>query len=122
MTTEAPAKLRPGRKKGMPKVAGSGRPKGSPNKVTRITRDFIIKKGAPIDVLCKIAQGQLLSAAVEPGSRKREKVYPTLDQRKEAARILAPMVVPNLKAIEITGADGGPVKLSLLDFLAGLPE
>ncbi len=45
-----------------------------------------------------------------------------MDQRLRAAEILARKVTPDLKATELTGKDGGPVAVTLLDFLRGLPE
>ena len=39
-----------------------------------------------------------------------------------AAEILARKVTPDLKSQELTGKDGGPVAVTLLDFLRGLPE
>ena len=43
-----PATRGRGRLKGMPRPPGAGRKKGTPNKVNQITRDYIIKQGAPI--------------------------------------------------------------------------
>ena len=45
-----------------------------------------------------------------------------MDQRLRAAEILARKTVPDLKSQELTGKDGGPVALTLLDFLRELPE
>ena len=56
-----------------------------------------------------------------PGGKKRVNVFPNLDQRLRAAEILSRKVLPDLKATELTGKDGGPVALTLLDFLKGLP-
>ncbi len=45
-----------------------------------------------------------------------------MDQRLRAAEILARKMTPDLKASKLTGKDGGPAAVTLLDFLRGLPE
>lgn len=125
-TTETPKpKGRPGRPKGTPmpngKIPGSGRAKGTPNRKNQITRDYVIKEGAPLQFLCSVVRGRRFTAAAEPGDRKRTHVFPTMDQRLRAAEILARKCLPDLKATELTGKDGGAVELTLLDFLKGLP-
>ena len=118
-TTEAP-KRKPGRPKGTPRTGG--RAKGTPNRRNMVGRDFIIKRGAPVAFLCSVVRGGRFTAAPELGSGKRTHVFPTIDQRIRAAEILSRKVLPDLKATELTGKDGGPVALTLLDFLRGLPE
>ena len=111
--TEAP-KRKPGRPKGYPR--SGGRAKGTANKSSQLGRDFIIKKGAPIELLCKVAKGEKIQAAADSATAAmRNGVYPTIDQRLTAARILAAKVVPDQKAIEIGGPMGEPlsVKISL---------
>ena len=110
--TEAP-KRKPGRPKGYPR--SGGRAKGTANKSSQLGRDFIIKKGAPIELLCKVAKGEKIQAADSASASKRTGIYPTIDQRLTAARILAAKVVPDQKAIEIGGPMGEPlsVKISL---------
>ena len=117
--TEA-TKRKPGRPKGLPRTGG--RAKGTPNRTNQITRDFIIMDGAPIAFLCSVVKGKRFTSAKEPGAAERTHVYPSLDQRLRAAEILARKVTPDLKSQELTGKDGGPVAVTLLDFLRGLPE
>ena len=103
--TEAP-KRPPGRPKGYPR--SGGRAKGTPNKTTLVGRDFIIKRGAPIELLCKVSRGEKIQAAGDDTS-KRHGVYPTVDQRLAAARILAAKIQADLKAVEVTGPLGEPM-------------
>ena len=119
LTTPEP-KRRPGRPKGIPRSPNSGRKRGEPNKVDQFARD-VIKEGAPLDFLCKVAQGRKMLRADETGGKKRVPVYPTMDQSLRAAEILSRKVLPDLRATELTGADGGPMAVTLLDFLKGLP-
>ncbi len=119
-TTAPEAPERAGRPRGSPKTGG--RRKGVPNRTNAITRDFIIKEGAPIAFLCNVVKGRRFTSAKEPGDAKRVHVFPTMDQRLRAAEILARKVTPDLKSQELTGKDGGPVTVTLLDFLSGLPE
>ncbi len=110
ITTE---KRKGGRPKGYPK--SGGRKPGTANKSSQLGRDFIIKRGAPIEILCKIAKGEKIQAADSESASKRSGIYPTIDQRLTAARILAAKVVPDQKAVEIGGPMGEPlsVKISL---------
>ena len=117
--TTATEKRKPGRPKGYPR--SGGRKPGTPNKANAITRDYVIKQGAPLAFLCSVVRGKRFTAAAEPGDRKRAHVFPSLDQRLRAAEILSRKVLPDLKSTELTGKDGGPVALTLLDFLKGLP-
>ncbi len=117
--TEATKRKR-GRPKGLPRTGG--RAKGTPNRTNQITRDYIIKEGAPVAFLCSVVKGKRFTSAKEPGAAERTHVYPSLDQRLRAAEILARKVTPDLKSQELTGKDGGPVAVTLLDFLRGLPE
>ena len=113
--TETPTteKRGPGRPRGLGRVPGSGRAKGVPNKANAITRDFIIKEGSPIQFLCNVVKGRRFSTAKEPGDAKRVHVYPTMDQRLNAARILASKVMPDMKAIEHTGVAGEPLSVRI---------
>ncbi len=119
MTETATPKRKPGRPKGTPRTGG--RAKGTPNKKNLVTRDYVIREDAPLAFLCGVVRGKRFTAAAEPGDRKRTHVFPTMDQRLRAAEILSRKCLPDLKATELTGKDGGPVALTLLDFLKGLP-
>ncbi len=107
--TQAP-KRKPGRPKGLPRTGG--RAKGTPNRKNLVTRDYVIKEGAPLAFLCSVVRGKRFTAAAAPGDSKRTHVFPSLDQRLRAAEILSRKVLPDLKSQELTGKDGGPVTIS----------
>ena len=104
--TEAP-KRPPGRPKGYPR--SGGRKPGTPNKTTLVGRDFIIRRGAPIELLCKVSRGEKIQAADAETASKRRGVYPTVDQRLAAARILASKIQADLKSVEVSGPLGEPM-------------
>ena len=116
---EAPKRKKLGRPPGQPRTGG--RAKGTPNKKNQITRDYIISKGAPIAFLCRVVQGKGFKSAKSPGDTTRVEIIPTLDQQLRAAEILARKVTPDLKSQELSGKDGEPIAMTLLDFLRGLP-
>ena len=62
--TEKPTR-KPGRPKGHPR--SGGRAPGTPNKKNQVTRDFVIKEGAPLAFLCGVVRGKRITAAAEPG-------------------------------------------------------
>lgn len=98
-----------------PEKRKPGRPKGTPNKSAQITRDEIIRRGAPVKLLCDIAAGRKIKAAGIDG--KPTAVFPTLEQRKDAAKILAHKVISDLKTNEITTPNGTlPAVEALLAF------
>ncbi len=107
---EAP-KRKPGRPKGYPR--SGGRKPGTANKASQLGRDFIIRKGAPIETLCKIAKGEKIQAADSESASKRSGIYPSIDQRLQAARILAAKVVPDQKAVEVSGPLGEPLSVRI---------
>ena len=118
-TTEAPATPKPpkkkiGRPKGTPRTGG--RKKGTPNRSSQVTRDYIVKEGAPVAFLCSVVAGRGFSVAAEPGGSERTKQFPTMDQRLVAARILAAKIVPDLKAVEHVGEDGGELVIRIIRF------
>ena len=116
-----PPKRGRGRQKGMPRPPGAGRKKGTPNRLTTIGREFIIKKSMALPFLCDVSAGRKVRIADPNNPAKKITVYPTLEQRLKASGIIAPMIVPALRAVELTGKDGAPVALTLLDFLRELP-
>ncbi len=118
-TATATPKRPLGRPKGYPR--SGGRARGTPNKKNQVTRVYVIREGAPLQCLCSVVRGKRFTAAAEPGDRKRTHVFPSMDQRLRAAEILSRKVLPDLRATELTGKDGGAVALTLLDFLKGLP-
>ena len=112
MTAAAKKTARPaGRPKGYPK--SGGRKPGTANKSSQLGRDFIIKRGAPLETLCKIAKGEKIQAADSESASKRSGIYPTIDQRLTAARILAAKVVPDQKAVEVSGPLGEPLSVRI---------
>ena len=104
MAETATPKRKPGRPKGLPRTGG--RAKGTPNKKNQVTRDYVIKEGAPLEFLCRVVRGTRILAAPEPEAKKRTWVIPTLEQRIHAATILARKIVPDLKAVEHAGLRG----------------
>ena len=108
-----------GRPTGLPR--SGGRAKGVPNRANQISREYIVRQGAPIAFLCNVVRGFSFKVADVPGGKKTEKVFPTLDQRIAAARILAAKVAPDLKAQELSGKDGAPLLPPMLAFLDQLP-
>ena len=114
MADTATEKRKPGRPKGYPR--SGGRKPGTPNRKNAITRDYIIKNGCPLSVLCSIAKGEKIQAADTESASKRAGIFPTIDQRLAAARILAAKVAPDLKSIDLAGGDGAPF---VFQFIAG---
>ena len=115
-TPGVPAKRGRGRLKGSPRVPGAGRKRGTPNKLTQITRSYITKEGCPIRLLCQIASGKRIKAAGEPGALKRVGVYPTLAERLRAAETLARKIVPDMKAVEYSGPEGESLVIKIVRF------
>ncbi len=100
----------------MPRPPGAGRKKGTPNKLTQLTRSYIAKEGCPIRLLCQIASGKPIKAAAEPGSTKRVKIIPTLMERLRAAETLARKIVPDMKAVEYSGPEGETLVIKIVRF------
>jgi hypothetical protein len=101
-----PAPKKRGRKPGSPKVPGSGRKPGSKNKVRADLREMILDRGKPIELLCDISRGVKIRVGPQGGPACAQYVYPTLQERAAAAKILADMVKP--PAAPQTGA-GAPL-------------
>jgi hypothetical protein len=102
-----------GRPAGLPRVAGSGRRRGTKNKFTVASRDEIVRLGDPVGLMCRVAAGHAVFAAVEPGSRIKVKLIPTLEQRLKAAELLLRKLLPDLKATEVSGPDGAPIAVAV---------
>ena len=77
-------------------------------------------KGKPLELLFKICAGNLIKVGDADGGSK--KVYPSLADRATAARVLLAKVLPDMKATEITGADGGAVEITTDNGLAPMAE
>lgn len=103
----------PGRPPGTPnpggkKVAGSGRKRGTPNKASTVGRDYIAKKSGSLVFLCDVSSGRKVWVANPDDPKKRIELYPSFADRIQAAKILAPMLVPVLKStkFEMKAGDG----------------
>lgn len=86
---------KPGRPKGVPKIPGSGRKRGSVNRTTAELRAMIHRLADPVRTICRVAAGK---ETVEGLSRA------------DALRLLYRATVPELRAEIVTGEDGGPVR------------
>ena len=114
LSGKTPEQLRRGgRPKGLGKVPGSGRRRGTPNRSTAQTREFIQKEADPIGFLCRVARGLMFEAALAVGDDKKVKMYPTPDQRVHAALALSRKILPDMKAIEMTGEAGAPISVRI---------
>jgi len=102
ITTEKPERG-PGRPKGLGRVPGSGRAKGTPNRDRAATIEKIMREADPLLYLCKIARGDRLEAGDGPNATKKTWWFPTGDQRISALQTLARKVLPDMKAVEISG-------------------
>lgn len=98
-----------GKKKGTPKTPGSGRKKGTRNKVTSQTRERIEKGADPVGFLISLAKGNRQSAAATPDAPRRTWVIPTLQHRIDAMNVLLNRTMPVIKPVELTGANAGPI-------------
>ena len=116
MTDEAKPKRGPGRPKRYPKTGG--RKKGVPNRTRVQTLERINQEADPIGFLIRVASGLLFEAATEPGAATKTKRYPTDEQRLDAAKVLARKVLPDTKAVEMTGEAGEPFVLQILPYMA----
>jgi hypothetical protein len=98
--------------------AGPGRPRGTPNKVNIATRERIEREADPVGFFIKLAAGEAIEAAVSIGPDRDHteavKIYPTLEQRAQAQRVLINKILPDAKT--------APVKIDLpaMDDAAGV--
>jgi hypothetical protein len=86
--------------------SGAGRPAGVPNKVNMVTRDRIEREADPVGFFIKLAAGEAIEAAVPVGPDRdhteKVKIYPTLEQRSQAQRVLINKLLPDAKVAPIT--------------------
>jgi hypothetical protein len=94
--------FQPGRKK------TGGRRKGVPNRDRALTIARIMQMVDPIEGLARIARGEPMMLAPEPG-KPAALVYPTLADVRAALVALANKVMPDLKSVAVDGAAGTPV-------------
>ena len=89
---------------GSPRTPGSGRAKGTPNKTTQALRDLIEQEtdGVPVPVLL-VRIGLRL---VRKGERAGDSVMVSTGVR--ALEVGSSHAYPKLKAVEHSGAGGGP--------------
>lgn len=97
---------RPGRKPGSPKVPGSGRRVGTPNKPRVDLREMILNRGRPIELLCDISRGVKIRVGPQAGP-EASFAYPSLQERAAAARILIDKLIAAAPAAVPPG-EGGP--------------
>lgn len=101
-------------KPGDSRPAGAGRKPGTPNRPTRRAQELADQLGIdPFEVLLRFAAGDTealgLKSYVDGKGRQRDPMVP-LDLRMQAAAAAARFLLPQLKAVEVTGAGGGPVE------------
>lgn len=84
----APAPKKRGRKPGCEKPPGSGRKPGSKNKVSADLRQTILARGKPVELLADICRGVKIRVGPPAGPGEPQYVYPTLQERASAAKIL----------------------------------
>ena len=85
-----------------------GRPKGSKNRLTAEARGVLAKHGlAGLRQLCAIAAGRPVYRPRSSG--ERQMLMPNLDQMLTAQKAIVDRLVPQLKATELTGAEGAPL-------------
>jgi|SRR5579863_7378716 len=91
------------RPRGLPKTGG--RKKGVANKINVATRERIMQEADPIGLLISVVNGESVKTATldDNGRTIEAEVLPTLDQRLDAAQFLAKKLLPDLKAIEMSG-------------------
>lgn len=116
MTTPIKPKRGPGRPKGLGRVPGSGRAKGTPNRDRTATIDKIMREADPLQYLCKVARGDRMEAGATVGAKKKTFWFPTGDQRITAMLALARKVLPDVKAVEYAGAEGGDLIIRIVRF------
>ena len=105
-----PEKRGPGRPKGLGRVPGSGRQKGTPNRTTAELRQQITA-ARPVEFLIKVAEGRRVRIGPQAGPGLPTYAYPSLEQRLRAAELLMKKILPDLTAAEVTGPGGGPLQV-----------
>ena len=93
---------RPGRAKGSLRVPGSGRKRGTPNKVVGDLRELVLTKGKPIEFLCAVVQGKRVRVGPIACPGAPEWVYPSFADRLKAAAILAAKIMPDQAQTEFS--------------------
>jgi hypothetical protein len=104
------AQRRPGRPKGLGRVVGSGRAKGTKNRFSQDLREMILSRGRPIELLCDISSGRKIRIGPQAGPGDPQYTFPTLAQRIEAAALLMRKVAPDLSASTIEATTAATVR------------
>ena len=104
----SPERRKPGRKPGCEKIPGSGRKPGGKNKVSADFRSIVLTRGKPLEVLCDISRGVKIRVGPQAGPGQPAYVYPTMQERAAAAKILADKIFP-AGLPELAGKDGAPL-------------
>ena len=104
-----PTGRKPGRPRGLGKVPGSGRKPGTPNSDRSATVARIAKEADPLGFLCRVVRGVRMVGAATPGDTTKSWWVPTGDQRITAAQTLARKIMPDMKAVEVSGPVGEPM-------------
>lgn len=82
-----------------------------------VGRKYLIKRSSSLPFLCDVSAGRKVKVADPKDPSKKIEVYPSFADRLKASQILAPMIVPTLRAMEMSGqqehklndADGNPL-------------
>lgn len=102
---EEPVKRRRGRPKGLPKTGG--RKKATRNWTAPEIRAYIMENSSAIETLIDIAAGKEFRTSGPTG--KSYLAHPALGERLRAIELLLKKCLPDLSAIEATGAEGSPL-------------
>lgn len=104
-------KAGPGRPKGYPKTGG--KKAGTPNLMSPEFRVWLLERAKPFELLASVCAGEEIED--KDGRRK-----PTMQERMRAAETISRKLLPDLRATELTGAEGGPVAVQ--GVVNGLPD
>jgi hypothetical protein len=107
-------------KPGMPRPENSGRKPGTPNKKTQELRDLADKLGVnPFEILLHFAKGNwealgyegpTVTKVTQGGVVVEDRISPEL--RSSSAREACKYLFPQLKAVEHSGPNGGPMEVA----------
>lgn len=77
-----------------------GRRRGVPNRDRQLTIGRILELVDPLEGLARIARGEPMMLATEPGGEPRP-VYPTIGDVRAALTVLAGKVMPDLRSVSL---------------------
>src|SRR6516225_6502438 len=118
-----PEKRGPGRPKGLGRVPGSGRQKGTPNRTTAELRQQITA-ARPVEFLIKVAEGRRVRIGPQAGPGEAAYAYPSLEQRLRAAELLMkmPVVIVTQMPMVVIMADRGAALQSAIQVALSSPK